>query len=390
MCTLQLPKKIIEHIDRARRHCLWRKSNENSNRPQSLAAWNLVCKPKDKGGLGIIDLHYQNTSLLMKHLYKFYNEQDLPCVKLWNKYYHNVDLPPHACKEIGSFWWKNIFRLIPLFRAVIKIRVKGGDTVLFWKDNWLPHGQTLADSHSSLFSFSNSKDISCFSFISNPSVQNHFNLPLSSQAMTEWRSLENIIQHTSLSSSNDSWDYPWDGLFSHSKKIYSLFFAHLQPAVPLTHIWKSKCTLKLKVFLWLLLMSWLNTLAMLQHKNLLSTPNISCGMCNSNQAEDLTHLFFACPFAAQCWSYLGIQWHGNLEFMNMILVAKQNFGLSFFYEVIVVASWNIWLRRNDLIFHNIRPSLSRWKCLFKEDFTLLLHRVNRQDIPAWQSWIDQL
>lgn len=27
MCTLKVPKKVIQHIDRARRHCLWRKNS---------------------------------------------------------------------------------------------------------------------------------------------------------------------------------------------------------------------------------------------------------------------------------------------------------------------------------------------------------------------------
>ena len=56
MCTLKLPKKVIQHIDRARRHWLWRKSNDPNSKIHSLAAWDLVCQPKKKGGLGIINL----------------------------------------------------------------------------------------------------------------------------------------------------------------------------------------------------------------------------------------------------------------------------------------------------------------------------------------------
>lgn len=100
MCTLRLSKKVISHIDKARRHCLWRKSSNITEKSQSLASWNLVCKPKDKGGLGIIDLEYQNIALLTKHLDKFYNKHNLPWVKLiWRKYYLNADLPPHAHTE---------------------------------------------------------------------------------------------------------------------------------------------------------------------------------------------------------------------------------------------------------------------------------------------------
>ncbi len=50
-------------------------------RPQSLAAWDMVCKPKNKGCLGIINLEYQNIALLMKHHDKFYNKKDLSLVE---------------------------------------------------------------------------------------------------------------------------------------------------------------------------------------------------------------------------------------------------------------------------------------------------------------------
>ncbi len=97
MCSLKLPKKVILHIDRARKHCLWRKHNESETRTHSLAAWDLVCRPKKRGGLGIINLEIQNTSLLLKHLNKFFNKKYLPWVHLiWNKYYIGLDKPPHA------------------------------------------------------------------------------------------------------------------------------------------------------------------------------------------------------------------------------------------------------------------------------------------------------
>lgn len=92
---------VIEVIDRARRHCLWRGIKFTVKR-NSLATWDMVCKPKNKGGLGIINLKTQNEALLMKHLYKFYNKYDLPWFKLiWGRYYQNAT--PHAEKEVGSF-----------------------------------------------------------------------------------------------------------------------------------------------------------------------------------------------------------------------------------------------------------------------------------------------
>lgn len=179
MCTLRLSKKVISHIDKARRHCLWRKSSNITEKSQSLASWNLVCKPKDKGGLGIIDLEYQNIALLTKHLDKFYNKHNLPWVKLiWRKYYLNADLPPHAHTEKWSFWWKDIFRLIPLFRAITITKINSGDTTVFWKNDWNGTGNSLAERFTTLFSFSRNEDISVFGFLNDQSLQKLFHLPL--------------------------------------------------------------------------------------------------------------------------------------------------------------------------------------------------------------------
>lgn len=50
MCTLEVPVAVIEYIDRARRHCLWRGSESNA-KMKPLVAWRKCSKPKRKGGL---------------------------------------------------------------------------------------------------------------------------------------------------------------------------------------------------------------------------------------------------------------------------------------------------------------------------------------------------
>ncbi len=119
-----------------------------------------------------------------------------------------------------------------------------------------------------------------------------------------------------------------------------------------------------------------------------SGPN--CILCGLSVLEDFMHLFFCCPFATRCWNFVGIQWQSNLGFMPMVIEAKRNFPHVFFIEVIAVALWNIWRRRNDFIFNNVQPSFNSWKSLFRDDFTLLLHRVKAQDKPFWKSWLDSL
>jgi hypothetical protein len=94
LCSLHIPDGAINVIDRARRHCLWRK-RKDEDKALSLASWDMVCRLKAKGGLGIINLKIQNKCLLLKHLHNFYNDADLPWVRLVkHAYYYNE--APHA------------------------------------------------------------------------------------------------------------------------------------------------------------------------------------------------------------------------------------------------------------------------------------------------------
>jgi hypothetical protein len=76
MCSVMVPIEVLEFVDKAR-SCMWRNSESNGkNKP--MVAWRKGTRPKKKGGLGIIRLRSQNEALLIKHLNKFYNKEDIP------------------------------------------------------------------------------------------------------------------------------------------------------------------------------------------------------------------------------------------------------------------------------------------------------------------------
>jgi hypothetical protein len=69
VCSIKVPQDIWRQIDKYRRHCLWRGGDLNAKKPP-LVAWNMVTRPKSKGGLGVIRLNVQNDALLKKKLDK--------------------------------------------------------------------------------------------------------------------------------------------------------------------------------------------------------------------------------------------------------------------------------------------------------------------------------
>jgi hypothetical protein len=80
-------KWLIRNIDRLRRSFLWRgETLDKVYNGHSLVNWPTTCRPKIKGGLGILDLERFSRALRLrwlwfqwKHKERAWNELDLPC-----------------------------------------------------------------------------------------------------------------------------------------------------------------------------------------------------------------------------------------------------------------------------------------------------------------------
>ena len=206
MCTLKLPAGVIENIDRSRKQCLWRGNSQN-NRGGNLAAWDMVQKPKAKGGAGVLNLRLQNDALLIKQLHKFYGKSDTPWVKLiWNKYYQNK--VPHASREVGSFWWKDVLRLNTLYRGIAKCSIGDGSTVPFWPDLW--SDGVLSSIFPRLFSYASNPNVSVKQILEAEDLESVFSLPLSAQAFDEYLLIQDYLSIYNYDlQGTDQWSFIW-------------------------------------------------------------------------------------------------------------------------------------------------------------------------------------
>jgi hypothetical protein len=136
MCSLKIPITIFIHFEKSGRQFLWA-DREDKIQGKCLASWEMICRPKDQGGLGVLDLRIQNKALLIKNLHKFYNQKDIPWVKLiWQAYYNNGQLP-HFGNSKGSFWWKDCLSFMKDYRDITSITINNGKTCSLWKDKWM-------------------------------------------------------------------------------------------------------------------------------------------------------------------------------------------------------------------------------------------------------------
>jgi hypothetical protein len=72
MPFLEVPKRILKKLDFYRSTFFWQR--DNHKKKYRLIKWEILCLPKEQGGLGITNLDVQNRCLLSKWLYKLINE----------------------------------------------------------------------------------------------------------------------------------------------------------------------------------------------------------------------------------------------------------------------------------------------------------------------------
>lgn len=212
MCSLKLPVAVVETIGKYRKDCLWRDSDFRK-KGYNLAAWKMVMKPKDKGGLGVVDLQLQNDALLLKQLDKFYRKKDVQWVKLiWERYY--PDGVPHLGREKGSFWWKDILRLHQQYRGVAMCIPHKEDTISFWDDIIL--GNLFSLKYPNLHSFAKDVVISLMKVKESENLVNLFRIPMTRQAHNELLQLVDDLSELSNNDheENDEWTFIWGILFT--------------------------------------------------------------------------------------------------------------------------------------------------------------------------------
>jgi hypothetical protein len=163
-----------------------------------------------------------------------------------------------------------------------------------------------------------------------------FHLPLSSQAYDEFLILQGWMGELDLlQEGSNEWKCTYGDYKPH--KYYLSLFDHIQVQSQYLWIWKSRCTMKIKVFAWLLLSDRLNTKDMLQRRHWHVTDNYDCVLCSNGDREDRDHLFFNCNFSSRIWNYLQIKWGTGCSLVQSAEIARRSFRHVFFTEVTALA-----------------------------------------------------
>ena len=80
-----------------------------------LARWNIICRPKSQGGLGIQDLEIKNISLLSKWVYRLLTEDGVWQEIIRNKYVGSKAISQVYWKPGDSHFWSGVMKAKEFF-----------------------------------------------------------------------------------------------------------------------------------------------------------------------------------------------------------------------------------------------------------------------------------
>jgi hypothetical protein len=211
----------------------------------------LLCRPKDQGGLGILDLQLQNKCLLVKWLVNLLNTEGTWQSLLTNKYLRSKTLTQVTAKPHDSHFWRGLMRIKDEVLAKGSFDIKDGTKMRFWDDIWVGD-KPLKVKYPSLYNTVRDRHATVSKVLASTPLNISFRRALVGNKLLEWLNLVAQISNVELVGGSDyfRWNLTKSGLFS----VRSLYLHLIDTQPPFLHrkLWKIKIPLKIKIFLWFL------------------------------------------------------------------------------------------------------------------------------------------
>jgi hypothetical protein len=240
---MEIPVGVRKRLDFYRSNFFWQ-SDEQKKRYR-LSKWNMICRPKDQGGLGIEVLELKNKCLLSKWLFKLLTEQGMWQEILHNKYLHSKTLAQVQVKPTDSPFWKGLMKVKSDFFSRGLFKVGDGGSVRFWEDIWLGD-VPLSQQYPSLYNIVHHRDVLVSTVLSQTPLNITFRRGLNDQKYDEWLHLCQRLININLTDEPDKfvWKLTDSGLFT-VKSMY-LDYMNGHTRFLRKYLWKLKIPLKIK------------------------------------------------------------------------------------------------------------------------------------------------
>ncbi|GJR25235.1 reverse transcriptase zinc-binding domain-containing protein [Tanacetum coccineum] len=283
------------------RNFLW--CHGNLGKGKSKVAWEVVCLPKDEGGLGIRRIECFNSALMTTHIWKLLTLKE----SLWVKWIHEYKLNGRNFWDIPlrgnmSWGWRKILKMRPIIREFIWCKIGDGSITSIWFDRWCDMGPLATHiSPRDIFRAglnlkSKVKDVIHngtwiwphellvkYPFLS----ECHVPIIEDNSDCLEWRNSQGITKTFSVTQA-------WSDLRTRDVKVdwYSM-------------VWFSSCIPRHAFNLWLIVRRKLKTQDLVRIWEISDSLGAKCLLCDG-PPDSHDHLFFECSFAHAIWDRMKV------------------------------------------------------------------------------------
>jgi hypothetical protein len=311
--------------------------------------------PKNKGGLGILDLERFTRALRLRWLWYKWKQPE----RAWS----NLEVP---CDKADR----------DLFNASTTVTIGNGKKALFWTSSWI-HGQMAKTIAPHLYGKTRRKKITVKQGMTNRKWIDHIFPPTTPEEVREFVKLWEAASAVQLNETVEDevrWRWTQDGEYS-TKSAYLIQFVGVFAKTKISVIWRAKAEPKCRFFAWTLL-----------HKKILTANNLikrgwtddtDCRLCG-NELETPVHLCKDCPFTKEVWEILK-QW------LQLTVIQSVNTAGSLHNHwwrcrrrfqknerrkvdgIFIYFWWNIWKERNRRQFQQKALNPNQVATLCKDD-----------------------
>lgn len=336
--ALALPAWAIDCVDRLCRSFLWT-GTDSSHGSRCRVAWAKVCRPKDLGGLGILNMKFLGYALRARWLWQQLNED--PC---WRALAVPAEQP--------------VQRLI---RDSTYVMLGDGATARFWTDKWV-NGTAICDAFPSLANAVEARaqrSRTVAEGLPNRTWMLDITGPLSTHVIWEYLQLRDLLdedEFTLQPNVQDRWIWSKNGSGVYTTKSAYLRFFEQERKLPCADIlWKTWAPGKVRHHVWLALHGRLWTADRMTRRNM--DTHVLCPLCGLEE-ETHQHLLWSCPFIRQLWRVTtqklalpeqphATTWQTGWRRWRRGIPAQQRRG---FDSLFVLVIWLTWKERNTRIF----------------------------------------
>jgi hypothetical protein len=162
---MKMPVHVWKSIRRIQRDFLWGGTRRGSK--MSWVKWDVVCLPKNKGGLGVRDVRVVNISLLAKWRWRLLTNDFAVWKEVIKGKYGDSAVGRTVIVEecipwYASLWWKDVCSIGTnlnnnWFAQNVVKKLGNGTNTSFWKDTWVGN-LSLKDRFPRLFSISTQQE----------------------------------------------------------------------------------------------------------------------------------------------------------------------------------------------------------------------------------------